>query len=678
MSAAHPDEGDAPSLLLRERLCDRFEDDWRAGRRPALEQLLADAPEPHRPALLAELLRLELHYRRQAGEAPSAEEYRRRIPGHVGVVEAVFGETASLPPAPRDAPGPAAALSAPVVPGYEIESELGRGGMGVVYKARQKGLGRVVALKMILAGGHAGADELARFRTEAEALARLQHPNIVSVHEVGEHEGKPFFSLEFCTGGSLDRKLAGKPQPPREAAELVEKLARAVQAAHDKGVVHRDLKPANVLLGEGGTPKVTDFGLAKKLDAAGQTQTGAVMGTPSYMAPEQARGDTRHVGPAADVWALGAILYECLLGRPPFRGDTFTDTVIQVVHDEPAPPRRLEPGVPRDLETICLKCLEKAPGRRYATAGELADDLERFLAGQSVKARPITRAERAWRWCRRNPVVAGLSALAVVLLATVAVLLFRPAKKPTPTPADASLQRIRDSGRLVVGLDPDTPPYAFKKADRLTGLDVELARLLAGRLGVKAEFVEAPWDWDGLRRRLDAGEVDALLSAVTVTPERKKEVAFVEYVRDPLVFTGRRDRPDRGKEVLAGKVVAVQQGTSAEDAARRLQAGGARFARVVAFPTTPEPFAAVRAGKADVCLDHQLIARYHARADGPLEVIGPVGHDLDPEPLGIALRKGDQALRAALEEALQELKRGQGGEWAGLLERWRRAPGQGR
>jgi serine/threonine protein kinase len=225
--------------------------------------------------------------------------------------------------------------------------------MGVVYKARQVALNRVVALKMILAGGHAGAEARARFRAEAEAVARLQHPNIVQVFEVGEHEGRPFFSLEFVDGGSLQGRLDGTPQAPAEAAALVRTLARAMHAAHEKGVVHRDLKPANVLLAADGTPKVTDFGLAKSLDEEGHTQTGEIMGTPSYMAPEQAGGDKRQIGPTTDVYALGAILYELLTGRPPFRGPTPLDTILQVVSDEPVPPRRLQPKAPCDLERVC-------------------------------------------------------------------------------------------------------------------------------------------------------------------------------------------------------------------------------------------------------------------------------------------------------------------------------------
>jgi tetratricopeptide (TPR) repeat protein len=287
------------------------------------------------------------------------------------------------------------------VPGYEILGELGRGGMGVVYKARQFGLGRLVALKMILAGGHSGADDLDRFRLEAQAIARLQHANIVAVHEVGEHDGKPFFSLEFCSGGSLDRKLAGSPLPPTEAARLTELLARAMHAAHRANIIHRDLKPANVLLTEDGTPKITDFGLAKKLDDQGKTQTGAVMGTPSYMAPEQAGGHTRTVGPPADIYALGAILYECLTASPPFRGDSVMDTLLKVMNVEPVPPSRLVRRVPRDLETICLKCLMKEPAQRYSSALALAQDLERYQAGEPILARQEGAVRRVGRRLRR-------------------------------------------------------------------------------------------------------------------------------------------------------------------------------------------------------------------------------------------------------------------------------------
>ncbi len=324
-------------------------------------------------------------------------------------------DTACSPPATRSGPH-----AVPEIPGYEILGELGRGGMGVVYQARQTKLNRVVGLKMILAGGHAGAADLARFRAEAKAIARLQHPNIVQVHEIGEHEGKPFFSLEFCAGGALDKKLAGTPLPPREAARLVQTLARAMHAAHQASVIHRDLKPANVLLTADGTPKITDFGLAKKVGEAGRTSTGDVMGTPSYMAPEQALGKSQEIAATTDVYALGAILYECLSGRPPFKAATSLDTIMQVVSDEPVPPSRFQPKTPRDVQTICLKCLQKEPARRYSSAAALAEDLERFLRDEPIQARPAGRVERVVKWARRRPAAAGL--LAVSGLAVLVIL----------------------------------------------------------------------------------------------------------------------------------------------------------------------------------------------------------------------------------------------------------------
>jgi WD40 repeat protein len=324
------------------------------------------------------------------------------------------GGSRILPPLPAVWPAP---------PGYQILGELGRGGMGVVYRAKHITLGRIVALKMILSGAYAGENELARFRTEAEALARIAHPNIVQVFEIGEFEGRPYFSLEWCAGGALDRKLKSDWLTPRQTAELVQRLALAMQAAHEARVIHRDLKPANILLAADGTPKITDFGLAKKLDEKGQTATNAVMGTPSYMAPEQAEGKSESIGPSADIYSLGAILYELLASRPPFKAATPVDTLNQVVADEPIPPRRLDPKLPRDLETICLKCLQKDPRKRYASAADLAADLHRFQDGMPILARPISSLERAGKWVRRRPAIAALlAALAVVALSGAGLL----------------------------------------------------------------------------------------------------------------------------------------------------------------------------------------------------------------------------------------------------------------
>jgi WD40 repeat protein/tRNA A-37 threonylcarbamoyl transferase component Bud32 len=432
--------------------CTRFEAAWLAvpngGLRPGIEDHLGAVAEAERPALLAELILLDLYYRLRAGEPPRPEDYQGRFPAlsvrwlerKIRHEEAAAGLANGQPAAPtrmgvgvegepesregEPSPDPQAEGSLRV-PGYEVLGVLGRGGMGVVYKARQCGLNRVVALKMILHAEHAGNDDRQRFQAEAEAVARLQHPNIVQIHEVGQHQGLPYFSLEFCPGGSLEDRLDGTPWESKRAAQLIETLARAIHAAHHKGLVHRDLKPANVLLTADDEPKITDFGLVKHIDAVRQTRTNAVLGTPSYMAPEQAPGK-KEIGPAADVYALGAILYELLTGRPPFKAAHWMDTLVQVVADEPVPVRRLQPKTPRDLETICLKCLEKDPRKRYGSAALLAEDLRRFQVGEAVHARPLGVLDRSWRWCRRNPAVAGLLAalLGVMTLGVVVSTLF--------------------------------------------------------------------------------------------------------------------------------------------------------------------------------------------------------------------------------------------------------------
>jgi serine/threonine-protein kinase len=289
--------------------------------------------------------------------------------------------------------------------------------MGVVYRARHQRLGRLVALKMTLAGAYAFPDERERFRREAEAVAALRHPNLVQVYDAGDWAGRPYFTMELIEGGSLAQRLAGTPQPARQAAALLAMLAEAVQVAHQGGIVHRDLKPANILLTADGMPKIADFGLARRLESGAKlTQSGALVGTPSYMSPEQARGQSRAVGPVADVYALGAILYELLTGRPPFRGETPAETVLQVINQEPVPPARLNAKVPRDLETICLKCLHKEQHRRYASAAALADDLRRFGEGRPIRARRLGLGARLWRWGQRNPAAAALVATVLALI----------------------------------------------------------------------------------------------------------------------------------------------------------------------------------------------------------------------------------------------------------------------
>jgi WD40 repeat protein/tRNA A-37 threonylcarbamoyl transferase component Bud32 len=364
--------------------------------------------------------------------------------------------------------------AAPLAPeNYEILAEVGRGGMGVVYKARERRLNRLVALKMLLSGAEATPRELDRFRREAEAIARLHHPHIVQIHEIGEHNGRPYLALEFVEGESLARALEGTPWPARKAAALVASIARAIHAAHQLGIIHRDLKPANVLLTADGSPMITDFGVAKFLDSSGAfpTLTEQFLGTPGYMAPEQAVDhrdpSAARLFPAAlDVYSLGAILYELLTGRPPFRAETPLETVLELVHEEPIPPSRLRPKLPRDLETICLKCLEKSPARRYESALELALDLERFLAIEPVHARPISLVERLWRWCRRKRALAVAAALATVAIAaaiglsiSLAVYHYRAASRQT-----AVLREVQSRQRQV---DQQAAHLAFQHGQTL-------------------------------------------------------------------------------------------------------------------------------------------------------------------------------------------------------------------
>jgi serine/threonine protein kinase len=411
-------------------------DDWLAGllakpptERPGVAALVAGLqeveeslrPRPPRPPRPPDeplpdiqeepVPRLSVHLLREQ----SLVEYEGResiVPGTVPPTGVVSGDysVASI------------GQSSPGIRGYEILSEIGRGGMGVVYKARQLLPKRIVALKMILVGRHASEQDIMRFQVEAEAVASILHPGIVQIFEVDTYEGLPYFAMEFCPGGSLAQRLSGKPLPAREAAQLLEQIGRSLQAAHAKAIVHRDLKPANILFTEDGQPKVVDFGLAKRLDEVGLTQSGALLGTPSYMAPEQTGGQ-KDVGPAADIYALGAMLYECLTGRPPFHGPSMLEILEQVRVAEPIAPSRLVPGVPSDLETICLKCLEKSPTRRYASAGDLADDLGRFLDSRPIKARPVGRLERAWKWARRRPTEAALALVSLLAVTSLIALL---------------------------------------------------------------------------------------------------------------------------------------------------------------------------------------------------------------------------------------------------------------
>ncbi len=439
--------------------------------------------------------------------------------------------------------------------------------MGVVYQARQLGLHRTVALKMVLTGIDTVPKDLVRFRAEAAVIARLQHPNIVRIYDVGEAEGRPYLVLEFVTGGSLAQHLQGTPQPVRPAAQMVETLARAINAAHTNGVIHRDLKPANILLESSVTtsqfagrntlptfgtipmtlscltPKITDFGVAscaggdeKAPGLRGPTVTGELLGTPNYMAPEQAMVPRQPVGPPTDVYALGAILYELLTGRPPFTGETPLATVLQVLNNEPVSVTSLRPNVPRDLETICLKCLGKEPRQRYASALDLAEDIQRFLRGEPIRARPLSAAERLWRWTRRHPATAGLLAAGLlapaVALVTMSLLSARLVRSNALESAAQQaelleeankeysriVQRVEKASYTVNKTVPPTPGTVPLSIPATFLHDVGKQLSLTGRTGVKVrQYSDFPFPW-----RTDSGPRDEFERAALLRLRQSK------------------------------------------------------------------------------------------------------------------------------------------------------------
>jgi tetratricopeptide (TPR) repeat protein len=583
-------------LLARQRHA------WSAGDRPRVEDLLSDSSLPPDPDALLDLVYHEIVLRDELGESPCLDEYARRYPGlrddlalHFEVHHALREDLL------RDTPrvvltSPAAEggdVSIPVFADYVILGELGRGGMGVVYRGRHRRLKRPAALKMFRPGRIPSPRELARFRAEAEAVARLQHPNIVQIFEVGEAGGLPFLALELAERGTLAQKLQGQPLPPREAAALVEVLARALHHAHERGVVHRDVKPANVLFAQDGTPKVTDFGLAKLLEGDpghDATRTGEPVGTPRYMAPEQAAGRPDRVGPATDVYALGTVLYECITGRAPFVAPGVLETLEKVRTVEPLSPRRLQPGVPRDLATVCLKCLRKEPEKRYYSAQELADDLRRFREGEPVRARPTPRWERLWKWCRRRPAAATLAAACTVALcAAVATLGYRQY-------ADARrLAALRDEVTALVNDGRD----ALARQDDRAAREKFLAALAKVRaepgladqeLGVRGWLDQSLRDGERQRwsrRRppplFEDLRDEAFLRAVVLDPDRAKpSPAARRAIADALALTADDPawRDEREPLVLLDAGLLLRGGDPAA-ALARLDGTASRHARLL-------------------------------------------------------------------------------------------------
>eukprot|EP00913_Durusdinium_trenchii_P035318 g33048.t1 len=440
-------------------LCDEFESGVRADEAPRIEDFLKRQCNTASERLFAELLGIEIQYGRRRDKPLSREGVVARFPQYTQLIRRLFDDASGAGDSQAtvvrdgdtiDATLPAGAIRGGTQPvlaevpqfgDYELLEEIGRGGMGVVYQAKQLKLDRLVALKMIRSGELATDDEVARFYAEAESAAKLDHPHIVPVYDVGEHGGQRFFSMGFVDGHSLSDQLRDGPLSPKEAARLVQTIAQAVHYAHQQGIVHRDLKPANVLIDQAGQPRITDFGLAKRIDDdQGMTQAGQVLGTPGYMPPEQANGDSNAVGPHSDVYSLGAVLYALLIGRPPFHAATVMETLDQVRNREPVALRQFNPAIDKDLETICLKCLEKEPQSRYSTAEQLSDELLRFLDGRPIIARPLSRPAKTWRWCKRKPVLASLSALllgAVGALIVGFVLLMASHRRETEARAEA-------------------------------------------------------------------------------------------------------------------------------------------------------------------------------------------------------------------------------------------------
>jgi ABC-type amino acid transport substrate-binding protein len=486
--------------------------------------------------------------------------------------------------------------------------------------------------------------------------------------------------MKLVEGGSLATRLADFGLAPADGtsavtadrkhiiANMMAKVARAVQCAHDQGILHRDLKPGNILLDALGEPHVADFGLAKCVDGdSSLTQTGAIVGTPSYMAPEQASG-MKQLTPAADIYSLGAILYELLTGRPPFRADTPLETVMQVINEDPPRPGTVVRSVSRDLETICLKALAKEPARRYRTAGELADDLEHFALGQPIKARPASWLERSWHRCRRNPLVAGLSTVVLLLLLLVGVLLFT-GRISTPSSAkDGSLDRVKAAGKMLIAIDDNFPPLEFMQNGRPVGFEIDLAEQVAARLGVQPIFQVVHWDWPDVPAGLQAGQCDMVIACWNINVERQQQVAFVEYLRMGQAFLCKRPTKVRSEKDLEKKVVIVGDNTVQHKYLKGLQEKGLAIKEIKLIRGDERPFEPLKKGLAEVAVMEEPVARYLARLDPELEVTGIIRHGLDPEPIGMVFRKQNRQLQEAVADAVGAMK--EDGSFGRILDKW--------
>lgn len=579
--------------------------------------------------------------------------------------------TAETLPLNSTQPGSTAYSPLPSLPGYEIVDELGRGGMGVVYRAVQIELKRVVALKMMLGGSQAAPADIQRFHIEVEAAARLNHLHIVPIYQVGSYEGHHYFSMKLCEGGSLAHALARgqwnakSAEAQKQIAEFMAQVARAVECAHAAGILHRDLKPGNILLDSQGRPHITDFGLAKRVEGGQSlTQTGTVLGTPSYMAPEQAAG--KKLSAAADVYSLGAILYELLTQRPPFTGDSPLEILVQVAGREPTSPRSECPAVARDLETICLKALAKDPLQRYASAGEMADDLDRFVHGQTIKAQRISQLQRLQHWIRRDPRSALRAGVGIVVLLVIigmlAVSYYFAAR------GDGSYDRVLAAGKVMIGIDPVYPPMEFERDGKVVGFDVDLARALAKRLGVAADLKFTHTDWRDVPVALNSGQCDLVISSWTITEDRKKQVTFVEYLRMGQVYVCPKGGKVTRDADLVGKTVAVNEETIAHKYVQALQQKGFAFKEVKVIKGSADPFPMLKSGAADVTIVDEAVGKFQAREDPGVIVTGYVGHAMDPSPIGIVLRKRDLQLQAKVREELDRLKAD--GDFQRMLGEW--------